>query len=66
MVVVSVKDERLQQTRERVTELVAIAASEVGGLTEAEADHWWDEIQAGVMDAFEGVTVDTHEPEEGR
>lgn len=51
------KAERLQEIRAMVTEIVAMAASEVGGLTEEEADHWWDEIQEGVMDAFEGVTT---------
>lgn len=50
--------DKAMQLRTQVAEMVAMAASEVGGLTQAEADRWWDEISDGIMDGFEGVITD--------
>lgn len=54
----AIEREKAQQLRTQVAEMVAVAASEVGGLTQEQADHWWDEISFGIQDGFEGVIID--------
>lgn len=43
------------QLREQIAVMIAMAASEVGGLTQKQADHWRDEIDFAVEDGLEGL-----------
>lgn len=52
------KHQRVLLLRKQITEMVAIAASEVGGLTSEQADEWWDELQEALTDGMEAVTDD--------
>jgi hypothetical protein len=56
-------DERIRELRDQIMVTVAMAASEVGGLTHQQADQWWDELSDGILDAFVGIITDEGEEE---
>jgi hypothetical protein len=52
------KTNALDGLREQLTEVVAIAASEAGGLTEDEVDLWWDKLSDAVQDGLDAALIE--------
>ncbi len=51
----------VSELREQVMIMVNMAACKVGGLTQEQADRWWDEISNGILNGFEGTITDLEE-----